>query len=157
VLFCTVLRRVLSTHTSLKCTYTCNTLQHIATHCNMLTGRHCTHCTHTHMYIYIYVYACIFIVTNTHEYEMCVHCTHAHKYTFVHIYIYIYMYICLCVRFEMSSNERVAVCCSVLQCVAVCCSVLQCVTGVSAFLFHDTFMSNSFFYFLFPPRCTSIL
>jgi len=27
----------------------------------------------------------------------------------------------------MSYGVRVAVCCSVLQCVAVCCSVLQCV------------------------------
>jgi len=27
-------------------------------------------------------------------------------------------------------GDRVAVCCSVLQCVAVCCSVLQCVYGV---------------------------
>ena len=31
-------------------------------------------------------------------------------------------------RLQVPSNIRVAVCCSVLQCVAVCCSVLQCVT-----------------------------
>jgi len=30
-------------------------------------------------------------------------------------------------RVNSGPSERVAVCCSVLQCVAVCCSVLQCV------------------------------
>jgi len=33
------------------------------------------------------------------------------------------------VRFDRESH-RVAVCCSVLQCVAVCCSVLQCVAAI---------------------------
>ena len=28
---------------------------------------------------------------------------------------------------ELNAQQKVAVCCSVLQCVAVCCSVLQCV------------------------------
>jgi len=46
---------------------------------------------------------------------------------------------CVCARLPLAlvcyidcdlpslSTERVAVCCSVLQCVAVCCSVFQCV------------------------------
>jgi len=67
-----------------------------------------------HMYVHIYMYVCINIYT--------------YIYIYIHVWVSCFMMCCL-VRVVGKSEslplQRVAVYCSVLQCVAVCCSVLR--------------------------------
>jgi len=83
-------------------------------------------CIYIHIYVYIYTYIC------------------KHVYKYAHIYTYIYMYIYVNMYMQRDQNERgaragaegvrkfpvdiehVSLNAAVLQRVAVCCSVLQC-------------------------------
>jgi len=89
---------------------------------------------------------CMYICMNVCMYT----CMYVCMWVCMHVNMYAHMYACMYMHKGITYRERVAVCCSVLQCVAVCCSVLQCVavhapekTRLSSFL--QTQVSRSLF------------
>ena len=91
----------------------------------------CVYCSfdHTGNLHYKALYSCMYVILLPKKKEVVEHGIYAKKCTCVKCICCVVRCMCLCNMQEMHV-WRVAVCCSVLQCVAVCCSVLQCAVYV---------------------------
>jgi len=130
-------------HIATHCNTHCNTLQHTATHCNTLRRSTVTHVKESYQHV-LFCPKCIGlsrVLDKTERVDIIL--SHVWQYSFavccsvlqcVAVWQYSFAVCCSVLQCVAVWQYSFAVCCSVLQCVAVwqysfavCCSVLQCV------------------------------